>query len=125
MSHFGGYIGGDPRKFFPDPEMSSPEEMQAHKEACKAWDRGERPEPATVINGPGFHASVRPFGIGVTMEPEQEVDDEREPDLPLEKLEDEELYGIYLSNAGQQSEDAMRILASRHHAELAYEDPHE
>jgi len=119
-------MGGDPRLFHPDPEMSSPEEIANHAAACQAWARGDRTEPATVINGPGFHASVRPLGIGVTVEPEQEAEeDETEPDLPLEKLDDEELYGIYLSNAGQQSEEAMRILAQRHHAELAYEDQHE
>jgi len=79
--------------------------------------------PDIEINGPNYHASVRPFGIGITMDPEgNEEEDEKEPDLPLEQQDDAELYSIYLSNAGRDSEEAMRILAQRHHAEVAYED---
>lgn len=126
MSHFGGYLGGDPRLFHPDPEMSSPDEMALHAQYCRAWDRGERVEPPVQVNGVGpdghrYPASVRSFGVGVTVEPEDELE-EQEPDLPLEELDDAELYGLYLSNAGSDSDQAMRILAERHHAELSYED---
>jgi hypothetical protein len=129
MSHFGGYPGGDPRKFFPDPEMSSPEEMENHRKACEAWDRGDRTEPQVMLNGIGpdgtpFHASIRPFGIGVTEEDQDVEEPLPEPDLSLGELEDEELYGIYLSNSGQDSDEAMRILAERHGAALSY-DPDE
>lgn len=41
---YGYFPGGDPRLFHPDHECCSPEEIAAHREACAAWDRGERPE---------------------------------------------------------------------------------
>lgn len=41
---YGSYHGGDPREFWPDPECSTAEERKAHREACEAWDRGERLE---------------------------------------------------------------------------------
>lgn len=125
----GGFHGGDPRKFFPDSEMSTEKEMRAHAEACKAWDKGERPTFTIMVNtfdpktGEGMHASIRPFGIGFTQdEPEPEEDPEREPDLPLEEQSDEDLYSLYLSHAGHDSEQAMLILADRHSAETQYED---
>lgn len=44
---YGGFHGGDPRDFKPDPECSTQEERAAHRAACEAWDRGERPESET------------------------------------------------------------------------------
>ena len=41
---YGYFGGGDPRDFCPDGEVCTPEELAAHKAACAAWDRGERPE---------------------------------------------------------------------------------
>jgi hypothetical protein len=41
---YGYFHGGDPRDFCPDPEVCTPEELAAHKAACEAWERGERPE---------------------------------------------------------------------------------
>lgn len=41
---YGYFHGGDPRDFHPDPECCTPEEIAAHKAACEAWDRGERPK---------------------------------------------------------------------------------
>lgn len=41
---YGYYLGGDPRDFSPDEECCSPEEISAHAEACRAWDRGECPD---------------------------------------------------------------------------------
>ena len=43
MPSYGYFHGGDPRDFFPDAEVCTAEEMAAHKAACEAWDRGERP----------------------------------------------------------------------------------
>mgnify|MGYP001602386723 CR=1 FL=1 len=126
--NLGGFQGGDPRKFFPDPEMSTEAEMKAHAEACKAWDHDERPEFTLMVNtfdpktGRGMHASIRPFGIGFTQEEAETEDPEQEPDLPLEEQSDEELYSLYLSHAGHDSEQAMEILADRHSAETQYED---
>ena len=123
-----GYLGGDPRLFHPDPELCTPEEMKNHDEACAAWKRGERPEPQVQINGVHngvpFHASVRPFGLGYQEEPGDPEEDAEcvEPVLNLDELSDEELYGLYLSGAGKDSDDAMKILAERHSAELFYDD---
>lgn len=41
MEDYGGFPGGDPRLFKPDPECSSEEERAAHKVACETWDRSE------------------------------------------------------------------------------------
>lgn len=41
---YGYYNGGDPRDFSPDPECCTETELAAHKAACEAWERGERPE---------------------------------------------------------------------------------
>jgi hypothetical protein len=38
---YGYFCGGDPRLFTPDFEVCSAEELEAHKTACAAWDRGE------------------------------------------------------------------------------------
>jgi hypothetical protein len=40
---YGCFHGGDPRLFSPDPECSTEKEREAHREACAAWERGERP----------------------------------------------------------------------------------
>lgn len=57
---YGFFIGGDPRRFFPDPDGCSIAEIENHRIACEAWNQSELdgvvPEP------------VRPratFGIGV------------------------------------------------------------
>jgi len=42
---YGTFLGGDPRRFRPDPEASTIDERYRWIEACAAWDRGERPEP--------------------------------------------------------------------------------
>lgn len=40
---YGGFHGGDPRDFHPDPECSTEDERARHRGACEAWNRGERP----------------------------------------------------------------------------------
>lgn len=42
---YGYFPGGaaDPRGFVPDLEVCTPEEIEAHRLACEAWERGERP----------------------------------------------------------------------------------
>lgn len=43
---YGYYPGGtDPRDFSPDVECCTEAELAAHKAACEAWERGERPDP--------------------------------------------------------------------------------
>lgn len=41
---YGHYHGGDPRRFSPCEDECTPEEIAAHKAACEAWERGERPD---------------------------------------------------------------------------------
>lgn len=73
MIHYGYFMGGDPRNFSPDVECSTEEERAAHKAACEAWDRGERPD----IGGPHKplldkdgnqigHITISGYGLGVT-----------------------------------------------------------
>ena len=37
---YGGFYGGDPRNFSPDPECSTETERTAHAAACAEWDKG-------------------------------------------------------------------------------------
>ncbi len=67
---YGFFPGGDydPRRFQPDQE-NSPEELAAHKAACQAWERGDRPMVAR--SGRVEEASVPavPDGAGGMTEP--------------------------------------------------------
>ena len=73
---YGFFTGGDPRNFSPDPECSTDEEQEHHRQACALWDeaekRGEKPEPEkcpsgwTVdANGGAIHVLRAPYGLGV------------------------------------------------------------
>lgn len=80
---YGYYPGGDPRDFSPDPECCTPEELAAHKEACEAWERGERPQHEAhhhTAHSVGenkvmvvSHAGA--FGIGVYSMRDEEAED--------------------------------------------------
>jgi hypothetical protein len=71
---YGHFPGGDydPRKFSPDEECCTPAELAAHKAACEAWERGERPQIAPSLgeveqleNGVVLkHECSSPLGIG-------------------------------------------------------------
>jgi hypothetical protein len=84
-SMYGHYTGGDPRLFSPAEDECTPEEIAAHKAACEAWERGERPdiphacepsredieitdkttgEKTTIAKGTGL-ALYAPFGVGI------------------------------------------------------------
>jgi hypothetical protein len=76
---YGGFQGGDPRRFHPDPEMSGPKELENHRLACEAANKAEKekipvelPGTSSFIVGPDFTAfmTTRPFGVGVTTFPE-------------------------------------------------------
>jgi hypothetical protein len=127
-SSYGGYYGGDPRKFFPDEECCSPAELKAHKEHCDAWNRGLRPEPGGHISEYDkdgrliLHIARNPFGLGITVFDDEDPEEEQEEDRELSEMDDEELLGVYLSNAGKDSEEAARILAERHGVELSEEN---
>jgi len=55
-SGYGYYPGGDPRNFFPDYECCLPAEIERHRAACEAWDRGETPDPG----GPHISRDAKP-----------------------------------------------------------------
>ena len=68
---YGGFHGGDPRNFTPDPECSTEEERAAHRAACGRWDRGEakEPEPDTHSihageDGSFLHVALAGYGLG-------------------------------------------------------------
>lgn len=71
---YGAFPGGDPRTFAPDAEVCTPEELQAHADACRLADEREaRGEPVTLPgshywrenDGKVTHVAHEPFGIGV------------------------------------------------------------
>lgn len=84
-SGYGGFHGGDPRDFHPDPECSTDAERAAHDAAVAAMDRGESVtvppqmtvgdeaqavvdsgdfDSATVVNGKVVTAHRYHFGLG-------------------------------------------------------------
>ena len=67
-STYGYYLGGDPRKFTPDEECNTPEEIEAWKAACEAWERGEKVDPGGACQWvPGLgHVTVTRYGLGIT-----------------------------------------------------------
>jgi hypothetical protein len=126
---YGGFYGGDPRKFHPDEECCSPAEIEAHRRACAEWDKGNcPPDPPLhemhhdpVTGELIMHIARNPFGIGITVHDDEPEDDFCEPDIEMEDMDDDELMGIYLSNAGPDSDRAARILADRNGVDLADE----
>ena len=67
---YGCFPGGDPREFTPDSEWCTPEEIEAHKRDCAAWDRGEKttvPVSGMLPDGNGgvMHVSRSSYGLGV------------------------------------------------------------
>lgn len=70
-SCYGAFPGGDPRQFFPDGD-SLPEEMDAYKLACAAWDAGDMKripsahmEAMTTEGAVVLHVTEQRFGLGV------------------------------------------------------------
>jgi len=62
---YGFFIGGDPRRFFPDEESCTPGEIAAHKAACALWDAGDTtPLPGSCTHFPGGVITTSSFGIG-------------------------------------------------------------
>lgn len=87
---YGFYIGGDPRKFHPDSEDCSAEEMANHAAACLLWNdmeaNGETPTPEkcpsgfrTAKDGMVFHVLKAPYGIGTYEYPDKWDDADYDP----------------------------------------------
>lgn len=80
---YGYYPGGDPRDFSPDPECCTEQELAAHKEACEAWERGERPVHEAhhhkLIKSDGESIVIASyagaFGMGVYSIRDEDADD--------------------------------------------------
>lgn len=66
MVTYGPFPGGDPRRFEPDSECCSSEEVQRWKEECAAWDRGEGQDrgPGCATIGDGSVWTGTGFGVG-------------------------------------------------------------
>lgn len=68
---YGFFPGGDPRDFTPDFEGCTPQEIEAWKEACDSWNRGEKVvcegSHRWLVDAEGKvigTATVSSFGIG-------------------------------------------------------------
>lgn len=79
---YGYYPGGDPRDFSPDPECCTAAELAAHKEACAAWERGERPQYEAHHHEMSQHGEAvvslsfaGAFGLGVYQARDEDADD--------------------------------------------------
>jgi hypothetical protein len=82
---YGLFPGGDPRKFIPDEECCTPEEIAAHAAACKEWDAGRGIDrgPSCATNGDGSAWTGTGFGIGTYEYEYDEPDDEDLIDLEV------------------------------------------
>lgn len=75
---YGFFPGGDPRKFEPDTELNTPEEIASWKTACLAWNEGrQKVQPGGCVVMPdGVILNISNFGLGVYEYDEDELDDE-------------------------------------------------
>jgi len=95
MHGYGFFPGGDPKDFTPDSEGTKPEELEAWKVACKAWDeaeeRGEVPDPmspACQATGKGGFITFGKFGLGTyTIEHEDTIKVADECDAALKEFD--------------------------------------
>jgi len=64
---YGPFPGGDPRKFSPDEEINTPEEMANWEAACAEWDAGEGVDrgPGCLTLGDGSMVTGTGLGFGV------------------------------------------------------------
>ncbi len=79
---YGYFNGGDPRDFSPDEECCTPEELAAHKAACEAWNRGERPvseahhhKVVEYQGKPAIASYAGAFGMGVSSCRDEDAED--------------------------------------------------
>jgi hypothetical protein len=62
---YGFFCGGDPRRFRPDEDSCTPDEIASHKAACERWEAGDTTAlPGSCIRGEGFILTLSGFGIG-------------------------------------------------------------
>lgn len=74
-SCYGSFCGGDPRDFSPDPECTTPTEMENWRKACEAAEVAANPNlpcPSgfeRMSDGTVIHVLRCSFGLGVTTFP--------------------------------------------------------
>lgn len=62
---YGFFPGGDPRRFSPDLECCTEEEIASHKAACERWEAGDATAlPGSCIHGDGCIITLSGFGLG-------------------------------------------------------------
>ena len=85
---YGGFYGGDPRNFSPDPECSTETERAAHAAACAEWDGGNEikveADRSRWLARMTATAPLCSFGLGITTERDLDAEDAR--DTVLEAL---------------------------------------
>jgi hypothetical protein len=98
---YGFFCGGDPRRFYPDPEASTEAERAQHKADCEAWDRGEMPDVngkaphfRTDDDGAVMHVVPAGYGLGSYDDAdfEDELPDELKPHEPRDGCECKACY---------------------------------
>lgn len=81
---YGFFIGGDPRRFTPDEESNTPEELENWRLACEAWDEGRESEllrSGCVFLPNGEIRNVSRLGLGIYT---FDCDCDEEPDEQVE-----------------------------------------
>lgn len=81
MSVSYGYSpGGDPRNFTPDEEVCSPRELENHRLACEAWNKGDEQviQSGCVVLPDGSILNISHFGLGTYMYWDDDEEDEDE-----------------------------------------------
>lgn len=62
---YGFFPGGDPRKFTPDDECNTAEELAAWELACAEWDKGNEVRPMHgCVLADGRIVNLSTFGLG-------------------------------------------------------------
>ncbi len=74
---YGFFPGGDPRQFNPDEEMDSPQELENHRLACEAWDKGDQQviQSGCMVMPDGSIRNISHFGLGTYWREDDECPD--------------------------------------------------
>lgn len=75
---YGVFPGGDPRKFIPDEETNTPQELEVHRLACIEWNKGNEIvlAPGCLTLGDGSVWDGSGLGLGTYQYDDDEPDDE-------------------------------------------------
>lgn len=73
---YGGFHGGDPRDFTPDPECSTEAEQANWRAACESFAGTAMPDTHTLVTDEGglvMHVARNPFGLGTYVSRDDET----------------------------------------------------